>query len=126
MPSKLIASSLALLAFAAAVVAGLIVDNPATTIISRALIAMILCYIAGSAIGAVAQRALEEHVEQYKRAHPLDSEADELAPPAAPAAQPPSMEPPGAQPAKTAGAADRAAPLTPGSPYAPPNEQAAA
>ena len=124
MPSKLIASSLALIAFAAAVVAGLIVDNPATTIISRALIAMVLCYIAGAAIGAVAQRALEEHVDQYKRAHPIDHDEDASE---AAAEQQPSMEPPRAQPAMIAGAADRAAPRIDGeSSYAPPHNQAAA
>ena len=122
MPSKLIASSLALIAFAAAVIAGLVVDNPATVILWRALLAMFTCYVVGSALGAVAQRALDEHVDQYKRAHPLDPEADA---PEAPEGEA-SMEPP-RTPATIAGAAQRAAPqIDEASPFAPPNEQAAA
>lgn len=74
MPSRMIACSLALLAFAAATVAGIAVGNPAITTVWRALLAMIGCYAVGSLLGTLAERALSEHIEQYKRDHPLEPE----------------------------------------------------
>ncbi len=71
-PTKIVASCLALIGFAAAILAGLSVDNPASTTISRALVAMFVCYIIGLAVGAVAQRAVQEHVDTYKKEHPLE------------------------------------------------------
>ena len=71
----MIACSLALLAFAAATVAGIAVGNPAITTVWRALLAMIGCYAVGSLLGALAERALSEHIDQYKRDHPLEPAA---------------------------------------------------
>lgn len=79
MPTRLIATSLALTAFAAAVLAGVAADNPAATVLWRALVAMIACYIAGAVIGAIASRALDEQIDRYKRKHPIDPAADEAA-----------------------------------------------
>jgi uncharacterized protein (DUF697 family) len=72
MPAKLIASSLALTAFAVMIVAGLSVDNPAATTLTRALAAMAIAYAAGWAIGRVAEKALREEIEAYKTEHPIE------------------------------------------------------
>lgn len=72
MPSRMIACSLALLAFAAAIVAGVAVGNPAITTLWRALLAMVACYAVGALAGRLAEHALHEHIDQYKQAHPLE------------------------------------------------------
>lgn len=75
MPTRLIASSFALIAFATAVLAGLVAEHAATTVLVRALLAMIVCYFVGLAVAAVALRAVQEHIDRYKQAHPLEPEA---------------------------------------------------
>jgi len=32
---------------------------------------MVVCFIAGQLFGALIQRAIEQHIEQYKEAHPI-------------------------------------------------------
>ncbi|MBI1369533.1 MAG: hypothetical protein GC162_12875 [Planctomycetes bacterium] len=73
MPTQVFASSLALIGFAIAIVTGLAVDNPATTTLMRAIGAMIVCYIVGTILGAIGERAINEHLSQYKKKHPLPS-----------------------------------------------------
>lgn len=73
MPARMTATLLALAAFALAIVMGIVADNPGTTTIKRALIAMACCYGVGYLVGWIAQRAAREHVDRYKQTHPLDS-----------------------------------------------------
>jgi len=75
MLTHLVGAALALLAFAAALFAGILADNPATTTLARATLALVCCYLVGLAIGAVAEGALQEHIDEYKTQHPLE-EAD--------------------------------------------------
>ncbi len=78
MPTHIIASCFALATFAVAIVAGLAVDNPAMTTLKRALAAMCLAYPVGWLIGWMGHRAVREHLENYKREHPIEpQEADE-------------------------------------------------
>lgn len=69
--TKVIAASLALSAFAVAIVAGLAAGNPARTVLFNAVVAMILCQILGLVIGALAERAISDHLAAYKAAHPI-------------------------------------------------------
>jgi len=71
MPSRVIASLLGLTGFAAAVVAGLLAHNPAPLVLTRALLAMSALYVIGRILGALAQRALADHLDQYKAANPV-------------------------------------------------------
>ena len=80
MPTRLIASSLALIAFAVAVLSGIAVDNPASTILWRAILAMVICYCLGLFIGSASQRAIEEAIEQHKKDNPLAPKPDPNAP----------------------------------------------
>lgn len=70
MPTKVIAGCLALGAFAIAIVAGLSSGNTTDTILGRALLCMVVCYAAGLAVGAVAERAMDEHIAAHEAAHP--------------------------------------------------------
>ena len=69
--TKVIGASLALSAFAVAIVAGLAAGNPARTILVNAVFSMIACQIVGFFAGSLAERAVAEHIEQYKAAHPI-------------------------------------------------------
>ncbi len=86
MPAKVIAGCLALTGFAVAILAGLAVGNPTLQILWHALIAMGACYIGGLVIGAIAFRAVTEHVEHYKTTNPIPrvidlAESEETTPP---------------------------------------------
>ena len=72
-PGRIIASFLALAAFAVAITAGLAAGNPVATTLWRALLAMAGGYVIGRIIGYVAQRAVHQHIEQYKQDHPLQN-----------------------------------------------------
>ncbi len=70
-PTKVIAGSLGLTAFAIAVVAGLFAGNESTEILIRALISMLLCYVLGLVLGAIGERTIEEHIRDYIAARPV-------------------------------------------------------
>lgn len=72
MPSKLIASSFALIAFTAAIIAGMAAQNPATTTLWRALLAMGVCYFVGLGLAAAGRYVIREHVERYRQEHPIE------------------------------------------------------
>lgn len=57
----------------------MVADNPAATVIWRATVVMIVAWMAGNIVGAVAQRVVNRNIEAYKAAHPLPVEgsADE-------------------------------------------------
>lgn len=65
---------MALCGFAAACVVGAAVGNPPTTILLRALAVLAACYLVGRLVGAVASRAVDDHIERYKRDHPIPGE----------------------------------------------------
>lgn len=67
-PSSAIAGCFALSAFAVAVVAGLAAQNPASSILIRALIAMMACYPVGLIIGLICQRLMFDHIEAHQEA----------------------------------------------------------
>ena len=60
-----LAACLALLTFAVCLVAGLGAGNPATTILSNALAAMGVSFVVGLAVGAMAQKMLDENVAAH-------------------------------------------------------------
>ena len=62
MPNRL-AGVLALLAFAASLVAGMQVGNPFTTTVARALLAMAATFVIGLIVGSMAQRMLDENLK---------------------------------------------------------------
>lgn len=73
----MIATCFALVAFAAALAVGVAADNSVGTIIQRALIAMAVAWLVGRVIGGIAMRVVHEHVERYKREHPIPDDLPE-------------------------------------------------
>ncbi len=61
--SKAIAGCFALAAFTVAVLAGLAGGNTASSILLRALVAMVACYPLGLVIGVLCQHVIEQHVK---------------------------------------------------------------
>ena len=59
MPTKVTASCLGLGAFAVATFVGLEAANPASQVLSRALLALAVCYFVGIGIGTVAERVVD-------------------------------------------------------------------
>jgi uncharacterized membrane protein len=72
-PTRMISGTVALAGFVVAVVAGMAVENPASTILTRALLAMLACNLLGSAIGAIAHWTGAQHVERHVRSTPIPS-----------------------------------------------------
>lgn len=52
-------------------VVGIAAGNSSQTVILRATLIMIVCWFIGRAVGAVAQWAITDHVNSYKRRHPI-------------------------------------------------------
>lgn len=69
--TKIIAAVSGLIAFVVAILAGLAADNPADTILLRAIIAMIVVQALGFFIGAVAERTIDEAALQYQKSNPI-------------------------------------------------------
>lgn len=65
------------MSFAAALVVGFAVGNTTTTILWRAIGIMVLGWLVGLAIGAIAQRTVDDHVRTYKEQHPIPGAAPE-------------------------------------------------
>lgn len=78
MPVRIIATSFALVAFAVALLCGMAVNNPMTVVVGRACLAMLVCYLVGLGIGSIGRRAIQEHVDAYKKKHPVRPPADDV------------------------------------------------
>jgi hypothetical protein len=74
------AGSLALLAFAVCLVAGMNAGNSTATVLSNALLAMAVTFFVGLVVGAMAQKMLDENLsaETAKTAAPADNAAEGL------------------------------------------------
>ena len=57
-----IAATMALIAFALCLVMGIVAENDYVTTLSRALKAMVVTFFVGLAVGAMAQRMLDENL----------------------------------------------------------------
>lgn len=67
----------ALAAFIVAIVSGLFSYNGAGLILTRGLMAMILCYPIGTLIGLISQWVIASHIEAYAAANPVPSGFDD-------------------------------------------------
>ncbi len=70
-PSKVIATCFALVAFAAAVAVGVAAGVDATTIIWRAMLVMAVAWVLGRILGEIAVRIVQERIDDYKLRHPI-------------------------------------------------------
>ncbi len=71
MTARVIATIFALVSFAAALIVGQHAGNPLPTILLRAILVMLVCYMIGRVIGAVAQSSIKSHIERYRAEHPI-------------------------------------------------------
>lgn len=62
------------MAFAAALVLGWVADNETSEILKRAIFALVGCWMIGWGVGAVAQRAVQDRIDEYKRQNPIEME----------------------------------------------------
>lgn len=70
-PSKVFASVLGLTAFVVAIVTGLASGLDASETLTRAIVGMVACYPVGLLLGLVAGHAVDEHIREYRAAHPV-------------------------------------------------------
>jgi putative Mn2+ efflux pump MntP len=80
--TRTMAAIAALLAFAVCLAAGIVSDNPLSTTLSRALVAMAGTMVVGLVVGWMAQKMLDEHVAMRKKnsAAPENRENSEAKP----------------------------------------------
>lgn len=74
-PSRVIASCFAITGFVAALVIGFAAGLAVDDILLRAIMVMLICWPVGRLLGWFAQRAVEENIAHYKRAHPIPEDA---------------------------------------------------
>ena len=79
MPARVIAACFALTGFTGAVLIGVLAENPAFTILLRALGVMIGALLIGRIIGSIAQRTVLDTIARYKDEHPIPDESMEVA-----------------------------------------------
>ena len=70
-PSRVIATCFALVAFSSAAAVGVVAGNSPSTIIIRATAVMLVSWIIGRIIGAIAQQAVDDHITRFKKKHPI-------------------------------------------------------
>jgi hypothetical protein len=68
---RVIAACFAIVTFVAALAVGLASGNPPGTVIVRATVVMIICWIIGQGIGALLQYVIDDDIDLYKRSRPL-------------------------------------------------------
>lgn len=73
-PTRVIASCMGLSAFAVATIAGLAADNPADSILVRAVVSMFVCHGVGLVIGVIGERSVSEGVTKYRAANIVSEE----------------------------------------------------
>lgn len=71
LPVRVIAGCFALAAFAVAIVSGLASHAAATDILTRALLALVACYLLGTCIAMAMNVAVRENIEQFEKDHPF-------------------------------------------------------
>lgn len=69
--TRVLASSMALSAFAIACLAGMTSGNEANSTLVRALVSMAICYLAGTLLGMLAEWVVENHLREYKARNPI-------------------------------------------------------
>ena len=60
--TRRIAASMSLVAFAVCIVTGMQAQNPFTTVVSNALVALAVTFIVGLVLGTMAQKMLDENL----------------------------------------------------------------
>lgn len=70
-PARIIAGCFALCGFSTAVLASLGAAVSIETVLLRAVMALVACFVVGAVIGAVGERCIREGFGTYQHAHPV-------------------------------------------------------
>ncbi len=76
--TQLASGVLGLMGFMTALVVGLLAGNPALVILTRAMVAMLVCAIVGRVLGAAGEICVREYVMKYKSDRPQPTKPQEL------------------------------------------------
>lgn len=68
---RVIAACFAIVTFVAALAVGWASGNAPGTVIVRATVVMILCWVIGQGVGALLQYVVDDDIKSYKRSRPL-------------------------------------------------------
>jgi hypothetical protein len=60
--TRRIAATMSFVAFAVCIFVGIEADNPFTTVVSKALLAMLVTFVVGLVLGTMAQKMLDENI----------------------------------------------------------------
>ena len=74
-PTRVIAASCGLTAFAVALVSGLAVDNPMERVLARALGCMVVCQLVGWVVGRLGEKAIADAIEKFNASKPTPETA---------------------------------------------------
>jgi len=77
-PARLISGVLGLMAFMVACLTGLMAGNPGFVILTRAMLAMLLCTVIGRILGIVGEICIREYVSKYKDSRPRPQKPSQL------------------------------------------------
>ncbi len=78
-PHRIIAGAFGMAAFSVSVLCGLYVQNPAPTILWRALLALLTCYCLGMVVGWICEYVVREHLARYKEERPVPTLTGDIA-----------------------------------------------
>lgn len=70
----MISTSFALACFAATLCYGIYNGNTWPSILTGALLAMLIAWIVGALLGSIALRSVNEHIKSYQNQHPIPDE----------------------------------------------------
>jgi len=70
-PARVVAGVLGLTAFVTASLVGLGIGNPGSLILTRALVAMVVCALVGRLLGVAGERCVREFIASYKAERPI-------------------------------------------------------
>lgn len=77
-PARLVSGVLGLMGFVTACVVGLLAGNPGVVVLTRALMAMLICVLVGRLLGAIGEICVREYVDRYKSERPRPSKPHQL------------------------------------------------
>lgn len=79
-PARVIATSFALICFAATIIVGLSNGNDWTSILASALLVCFIALMVGSILGSIILRGVNEQIEKHRAENPIPDEDDVLQP----------------------------------------------
>ena len=77
-PARLVSGVLGLMGFVTACMVGLLAGNPGVVILTRALLAMLICTFIGRILGTMGETCVREYVERYKTDRPRPTKPRQL------------------------------------------------